>query len=348
MRRSLSWILVSMLLAGCGSAGGPASKQAYQSASGGATAEPPLPIPPRDALWTIYCMSIASPDHVNVARRMRSTLAGSTTMKDWYVVHTDDQSVLYYGYYRTINDPKDRAETERAQKDRATLDALKDSRGARPFDKAVFVEIDQADPTAPSEWDLTNAKGYYTLQIAAFKDNVKRKEAAVQAVRDFRDKGIEAYFYHGPSASIVSIGTWPIEAIRTDGNEVRANDPNEEVLVAPNMSEKQIQELEKRTKRTVRRNKSEPLDPTLLAMMRQYPELSVNYEVKHTRKVNPETGKVIEDYDHSFVVKIPRRAGGQTGILNAGREGTSAGPSLLAPTRSNDPRNTGRLRSFGD
>ena len=40
-------------------------------------------------------------------------------------------------------------------------------------------------------------RSYWSVQITAFKDNPLRKQAAVDAVKELRAKGVEAYYYHG-------------------------------------------------------------------------------------------------------------------------------------------------------
>src|SRR4051812_30493234 len=67
-----------------------------------------------DAQWTLYCRAIAGPDHVARANAVKDDLVKNSQMKDWYVIHEDDQSVLYYGYYRSTSDPKDSKESARA------------------------------------------------------------------------------------------------------------------------------------------------------------------------------------------------------------------------------------------
>ena len=318
-------LIICLFAAGCASDSKEPGRTTYTPATGSAAAtEPPVPVAPRDAQWTIHCMSIVNPDHVNLARRMRANLASSTNLKDWYVVHGQDKSDLFYGYYRSINDASDRAESERAQKDRAMLDGLRDSQSNRPFSRAIFVNIDVGDPTAPPEWDLTNAPGYYTLVVQQFKDHPKRKEAAVQAVRDFRVRNIQAYYFHSAAASAVCIGTWPKEAVRGDISEIRAENPGQTVD-------------------SVRGPKPEVVDPTLLETMRKYPELAINYELIYKNVPDPKTGKTHKKYKETYVAAIPRKAPSQ-GILNAG---ATAAP--IQPPRRAEPRpDTGKLRSIQD
>ena len=47
------------------------------------------------------------------ANEYKNELMKVSGMKDWYVIHDEDQSVIYYGYYRAIDDAKDKKEAER-------------------------------------------------------------------------------------------------------------------------------------------------------------------------------------------------------------------------------------------
>src|SRR5688572_16914018 len=91
-------------------------------------------IPPKDAQWTIYCQALAGPEHVARANAFKQQLIDATKMKDWYVIHQDDQSVIYYGYYRTITDA-------RAKADRKAVDELKDEAGNKVLRACMFVEV---------------------------------------------------------------------------------------------------------------------------------------------------------------------------------------------------------------
>src|SRR5688500_3145773 len=101
-------------------------------------------VPPRDAQWTIYCQAIAGPDHVGRANAFKQNLLDATKMKEWYVIHQEDQSVIYYGYYRTMNDA-------RAKADRKAVDELKDPAGNKVLGGCMVVEISAPDPTAPPQ-----------------------------------------------------------------------------------------------------------------------------------------------------------------------------------------------------
>lgn len=311
-----------------------------------------MPAAPKDAQWTLFCTKIGGPGHVERAKDAKGQLIKSTGMKDWYVIHGADESSIYYGFFRTIDDPKDRKERDRAQNARTRIDSLKDGSGQRPFRGCVFVELAAPDPQGEPQWNLANAPTWaaYTWQIAAYKNGPDRKQKAVEAVREARAAGVEAFYYHGPASSSVCIGLWPAQAVddntqsaetgfkQSDPSQevqkgITSRDPDQEIVVvdpvlrdklgamAPDKLDKYGNaRLTKTPTATVR-------DPTLEAVMRQYPEHSVNGELR-VRK-----GRV--QADPAFLVKVPAR---EASLLAGGRT-QPAGPAFdePAPTRPRQP-----------
>ena len=313
---------------------------------------------PKDAQFTLYCQAIGGLDHVGRANMAKNDLVRTSGLKDWYVIHSDAESVIYYGFYRCINDPKDKKETARAQNDLKQITGLADAQGNKIFGQCLFVEITSPDPTAPAEWDLRNADGFWSLEIAVYKDSPQRKQAAVDAVREARKQGVPAYYFHGPTASSVCIGTWPRDAFDDGIAKGAPDDPNGGAIVAPdseqdlvvlptpldpnvqirNRDGQRVQELTPRT--SVR-------DPSLAAMIAQYPTHAVNGDVMITRAKDPATGQVSEVSDPSLMVRIPPKA---FTLLNPGQGQPEQAPppSLLQPPTSGQPKGTGRLKSIGN
>ena len=141
-----------------------------------ANAAPPELVPPADAQWTILCevFTDAQPP-IRSPHRQRFPGPRQTNLPGFYVVHQQDQSTLYYGYYRSIADPHDHKESDRAQADRQRIQQLVDPGGQRPFVGCVFVELVPKDPPAPAEWNLINAKGHWSLQVGVYEDDPHRK-----------------------------------------------------------------------------------------------------------------------------------------------------------------------------
>src|SRR5262249_41018415 len=141
------------------------------------------PVPPKDAQFTLYCDDYTGPSHVLLANRAKSELASSSGMRGWYIIHQEDHSTLFYGYYK---DPADAG----AHRDRAAIVALHDSFGNAVFRNVLLVPVDAPDPVAPPEWNLANlrkgeddTKHFWTIQIGAYQGSPQRKQAAVEAVK---------------------------------------------------------------------------------------------------------------------------------------------------------------------
>jgi len=278
------------------------------SPSGGPTGQPKASAIPTDAQFTIYCQGFDGPNHVELANNMKAQLLKATPMKDWYVIHEDAHSVLYYGFYRAIDDsdPKD---AQRARNDVRDIQGVSGTDGERLFAHCYLVEVTTPDPQAPTEWNLTNANGYWSLQIAAYKDSPKRKEYAVDAVREARKQGIPAYFYHGPTASSVCVGAWPRSAVKEqDESNARASDPDQTVMVfsqpLPSGFPTDLKDEDGNRVRALA-PRMEPLDPSLIEAMQKYPTHAINGDLHVSKIKDPLTQQIEEQPDPSFLVLIP-------------------------------------------
>ena len=305
------------------------------------------------AQWTLYCQAIAGPAHVEQAKTIKDKLIAATAargLKDWHVIHQEGESVIYHGFYRTISadDTKDKKEGQRAQRDRKEISGMLDQQGNRIFEHVFFVELPAPDPVAPPEWNLINADGFFTLQIAAYKDSPQRKEAAVEAVREARAQGIEAYYYHGETTSSVCIGAWPRSAVReqeASAAQTSESAQEQDILVLPTPlpnAEKIDVRNDKGQRVKTYAPRFEALDPSLMAALEKYPTHAVNGVVYVSRVTDPVTREVKEVEDPSYVVEIPKPT---ASLL---RQQAQA-PALLAPqTPSQSSKGGGRLKSLGD
>lgn len=314
-----------------------------------------------DAQWTLYCQAVAGPAHVEQAKAIKDQLMAATKdrgLKDWYVIHQEGESVVYHGYYRTIDgdgegrDAGEKRDGRRAQDDRKAIGGLMDRQGNRLFEHVFFVQVTAPDPVAPPEWNLLNASGFYTVQIAAYKDSPQRKEAAVQAVRDARAQGIDAYYYHGETTSSVCVGAWPRAAVAgADDDEGKGivpatSDPFETMLVLPHQTADQDQ-LKVHDRAGGQRIRTyaptlRPIDPSLIATMQKYPTHAVNGVVYQSKVEDPVTKELKVVEDPSYVVEIPKPA---ASLLRQ----QAAAPELIAPpTPTHATQGGGKLKSLGD
>ena len=348
----------------------PASARAAQPAKKSAAAKSNSPAAPAGAQFTIFCATIPGTGHIQQATQLRDQLARGTGMRDWYVVHQEDRSTLYYGYYRSVDRDENPKEAARARHDREKIDAMVDATGARPFKNALLVGLATPNPDAPPQWDLRNAppSDFWSLQIAAYEGHPDRKQFAVDAVKGFRANNVPAYYYHGETVSSVCIGTWPKHAVRGD-LEPAYNDPNEKrsldqiasqtpadlIVLSPGLPAIN-REVSTRagTIRTVSPH-LEVVDPTLLATMKAYPHHYLNGQVEGMRTKNGVQGKP------SLLVQVPRRAdtlfGGTPDAAVAADTGhrprdpgsLSGADPAVAPRPAPPPQpGQGRLRSLND
>ena len=238
--RLATWMAIAAmaLLAGCSAAGAPNPTASSATPAVSSNSSPSdnandmgMPVPPPGAMFTMFCTAFTSPTHIADAMQAKQYLIQRTGLKDWYVVHSQQESDLFYGFYTTFDDASQTAEYTRAQSDHAKISSLVNEQGDPLFSMVLFVPINLPDPPAPKEWDLANNPGYWTLQIGIYRDSPERKQAAVDAVREARAEGIEAYFQHGPVSSGVFIGSWPREAADISDTSAPSEDPHQPVLV---------------------------------------------------------------------------------------------------------------------
>jgi hypothetical protein len=301
--RVFTWVVVLGWLAGCSQQGGKGPVPAAQLPASAKGAPSALGNMPKDARLTIMCQICAGPARIGEANRLKEYLLATTKLRDWYVVHGEQDSTLYYGFYRSTNKEADPKEYRRAMRDKQSVAEVKSPTGEPLFPLAMFVPLDVSSPQAPPEWDLNNAKGFWSLEIAAYVDDPMRKQAAVDAVGEARKMGIEAYFYHGETASSVCIGAWPEEAVKEQETDMSAaRDAAGSVLVSNTPLPEEWIPRNTGGPITVLQPVVEPLDARLIAALRQYPFHAVNGYYTHAK--TDATGNVIWA-DPSFLVKLP-------------------------------------------
>jgi len=164
--------------------------------------------------WTINCCHInatAMPDHQEYCNRLADMLKKVQGIRPNQVRVTSNEygSTIYYGSY-----------TKQATSDHELLvfppEFTRDIELIRrmaygnttPFFEAR-PELMDNESSARGPWDVANAKGKYTLQIAVFYNTStfhNRKEAAEKYVKILRDQGYHAYYRHEIVKSHVFVG----------------------------------------------------------------------------------------------------------------------------------------------
>jgi hypothetical protein len=266
-----------------------------------------LPAFPPGAQSTLLCNTFAGPAHIVEATRAKEYLKSRAGSDQWYVIHSADESDLFYGFYSTDDDRAQNDESRRALADRLKLSSLKDEDGRPMFAQVLFVPINPPDPVAPPEWEVMNNPGFWTLQIAVYRDSPQRKQAAVDTVKDLRAHGVEAYYHHGDVMSFVYIGSWPRDAVKQQQEtSAKSNDPNQPLMVMSGpiagAENAQFQTRDGRKMKVVM-PKLEIVDPILKQTAEQYPYTYVNGEGMG-RKVTKVDGSTTVVAYPSYLVQL--------------------------------------------
>jgi len=221
-----------------------------------------------------YPISLATftvPMHVQQARAAKQRLQDVAGWKHVFVVDKGYRSELYVGRYKS--------RTAAVSNLERNIRGFRDAHGGTPYATALVVAIPTKD-VGPPEWDLRNAAGAYTVVVQEYcdvpeKNYVGRKKLAVQYCRKFRERGYEAYYYHGPARSKVTVGVFEEWAVRTvrDGLMVR----------------EEIQ------------------DPRMKAVMREHPELLINGLSIRETGIDPQTRRLRYRRRGSYYERIPRK-----------------------------------------
>ncbi len=180
--------------------------------------------------WTIECIQLSGPQHRESAAAIADVLRKTEGVDaaDIAAVHDESSSTIYYGtYHRDINPESGSRQIPEALKyDLNAIKGLVDDQGRRLFLAARMVPKPLPD-VGHSEWNLENVDGEYSLQVAVFFPSPEirdRKKAAVDYVAKLRKKHYDAFYHHGPSASIVTVGVFGRNAVRERGGRLDYGD----------------------------------------------------------------------------------------------------------------------------
>jgi hypothetical protein len=257
-------------------------------------------------VWTIECSTYRGDQHAEMADKMATALKKVRDLRPdrVRVENAAEESRLYYGEYKLKYVEAKLANEQHAKGDVYVelSDEIKRDLGfvrslalgeRYPFLTARAIPK-PTENVGPSEWDLRNAKGVYTLHVGVTYDTPTMhsyKEAAVEWVKALRDDGFEAYYYHAPDKAVsdICVGTFGDDAV-TESFE--------------NIKDPETGEPQK-----VRRVKYSDA----VSALRDKADFRFNLENGH--KVframrNEKTGQVAEMPNESFLVKIPH--GGDT------------------------------------
>jgi hypothetical protein len=159
--------------------------------------------------WAIAADRLQGPNHRVSAEQRRMELVSQTRMPGWWVKTEGDQSLVLFGRY---DKPQDRQA-------RADLGKLRQMQAAgRITARTLMLTPIAANPQAEvqaGQHDLRKAMGVYTLQMAVYDEKFgpEFRKAAEQAAATLRRDGEQAWYYHGPNRSMVTIGSFGENAV---------------------------------------------------------------------------------------------------------------------------------------
>ncbi|MBN2376354.1 MAG: hypothetical protein JXD22_08130 [Sedimentisphaerales bacterium] len=204
-------IIALLLTAGCGGSGGSAGgggygngSKDYSGANIGLSGEP--------ARFTISLATYTQIDKLEMAKwaqgRARQVLGNDV----WLEYERDGISVNYGRFDKNTPGSKAQREFERVKRQYKQLELGK-------YQFCYIKELPEPDPPAPTEWNILESGCYYSLEIGVFynvpdEQYMTCKKDAVQAVKNLRDEGEKAYFFHDRAKSFIYVGCLPESVIQ--------------------------------------------------------------------------------------------------------------------------------------
>ncbi|MFO8012727.1 MAG: hypothetical protein R6X20_05405 [Phycisphaerae bacterium] len=146
---------------------------------------------------TIVLLEYKGPQAVDSARRLAAELAGQG-LQDVFIIKGHEHAAVCVGHFGSWKDPEADRTLQRVRR-------IRDAQGQYPFAGVMLMPVPEPLPENP--WPVEEADGQYTLIVASWQ-NPGRMARAQDYARRLRDKGYEAYVYHGPSKSTVSVGAF--------------------------------------------------------------------------------------------------------------------------------------------
>lgn len=155
--------------------------------------------------WAIQITEILGNDRHDRARELTQRLRSEAQLDNVWIEDINNVAHVYHGRYASATDKGIRPALEKIQQ--IELD------GEKVFAQAQLVPLVGQGRVIADPFDLRQFTGYYSLQIGFYDEAAgpKFREIAEQAVRTLREEGNEAYYYHGPFRSIITIGVFSYE-----------------------------------------------------------------------------------------------------------------------------------------
>ncbi len=170
-----------------------------------------------DTGWAVLLEFVGGADHEVNAKRRRALWAKELGRGDVSVRARNTGSAVVLGSYPSPED-------SRAQRDLAMIKGMVVN-GQRPFISAYLMPPVAVPPEMGErpEWNLLTVRktpggrnALYSLHIGVFEGRNRKREAEAATAR-LRRTGEQAYYFHGPQRSAVTIGLFGEDAYGTRG-----------------------------------------------------------------------------------------------------------------------------------
>lgn len=173
------------------------------------------------ASWSIVLLAFRGEMQQQDAMRGLGIVQTEWGLPDAYVEKRGEATVVAFGRYQDPKHPSAQADLKRIRAIEVEIDRQKE----RPFEFA-FLTPPESIPGSVPEFDLRNVQkihgnwALYTLQIGIYRREdghpspaqiAEFRKLAEDAVLQLRREGEQAFYYHGPTGSTVTIGMFGIE-----------------------------------------------------------------------------------------------------------------------------------------
>ena len=201
-------VVVSLVMASCGSAPGSSSGITERSSAGVFDSPGGRGAAATQSGWTIVLATFNGPTARRDAESALPAIQAGSGFGGLFVEHRKRGSFIASGRYSSESD---RAAVADLRRFRAY-----ERNGIRPFGRAFLAPpVGGAIGNRP-ELNLARAKeifgreALYTLQVAVYESDDRRESmrAAEEAAYIYRQDGELAFYYHGPTRSMVTIGVF--------------------------------------------------------------------------------------------------------------------------------------------
>lgn len=220
-------LLATLCLGGCGDDGRNGSDWSLQA--------PDWLKPARDRRpeYSILLGRFYGTGHREQAESLDLRCRREAGWQETFVVHEANRSSVYRGAF---------ADRQAAREPLVNTKRFRTPDGAMPFVMSILVPYPRREPVGDERYDLSRIEeGTYTVVVEVYYDETDSEEtylaaegrtskrrvtdrylAAARRCEELREEGQEAYYYHGPGNSLVTVGIFPDSSIQiemVDGKE---------------------------------------------------------------------------------------------------------------------------------